>query len=388
MTDPRDLTRWARVYHAALKAKDQQATADAFLHIAHINRSGTVTDTMTESAAQDAMDNSPDTMDQLDRAGDPFLAGGLGAAQGASLGFAGRIPGVKNAIAGAREQEPLATAVGDVSGSLLLPAGVLPKGALSMGNPLLRLGAQGVATGAAMGGIRGANEAEAGERGQGALVGSIIGGLIGSGPALVKGSVALPKKIIQGIDNAWAKGGPTGPSVAGQAVTKGKQVAQGFAERLANWGKTGSRMPTERMPANPPTMSSAQRARFNQAFGRQPETAGASDVLSNVAQNTVQAAVDPSSTPSRPRITEDPVAQQLAGANKGKTLPYYPRGGNPEGASVSSRVPGKVDAAVSQQLADQISLARMMGNSDEQIATLLQRQGMPPQQVAAALSGS
>lgn len=95
------------------------------------------------------------------------------------------------------------------------------------------------------------------------------------------------------------------------------------------------------------------------------------------------------------RITDDPVAQQVAGAGKargatkgtGETLPYYPRGGAAEQAvaprpSVSApQGPKMTPDAVKQS----IQLARMMGQSDEEIARLALAKGVTPEELAAAL---
>lgn len=260
MTAPHDdVGQWNKILHAALKSGNRDDAMVAFEHIATLNRAGNVGDTMQSSAEEDA--RSP-----LSKAADVPLAAGLGAAQGATLGFAGRIPMVKRALAGAKDAEPLAETVGDMAGSLLLPGNILPsKGfgiAKSFAKPVLKLAAQGVATGGTMGAIRGANEAEEGHRGEGALVGGAKGAAYGLIPAGLKTLGAAPRALASKIDKAW----PTDEL--------GLEVAPTMRQKVVNWGKSGMSAPTEAAPAKPRTpMTPGQAKRFEQAFGKKAHNA-------------------------------------------------------------------------------------------------------------------
>lgn len=262
-----DLPNWVAIYHAALKAGHQEDAATAFEHIAHLNRAGTLADTGAASAEEDA--RSP-----LEQAADVPLAAGLGAAQGATLGFAGRLsPSFKTALAGAREREPLATTTGDVAGSLLLPGSVLPSKTFAFAKPVVKLAATGLATGATMGGVRGMNEAEEGHRGEGATTGAIIGGALGLAPAAIKAGGAIPRRLISGIDKAWGSEAPAAATAAvSKAPTKQGPPPKGFLDafRQLVQGKDAPAIPTAPKAA---PMSPAARARFEQAFGERAPNA-------------------------------------------------------------------------------------------------------------------
>ena len=258
-----DLLAWIEEMHAALKAGDQEQAQVALGEITRINR---------ELGAADRATAQPQQIGS-------FTAGALGAAQGATAGFlpelaggaaavgamlpGGRNPGqalqgtqqvVGDALQTARQQHPLASLAGDITGTALPAAAVTKAMApLRLASPIGR----GIALGAGVGALRGAGEGEgAGGRGIAALLGAGIGGL--GGGVVGKGAQKLGQ---------WLKRVPP-PRAAPPTPGPMGLTAEDVAARNAQ--------PAGRMVASPADLTAieARRQAAIAARGAPPQASG------------------------------------------------------------------------------------------------------------------
>jgi hypothetical protein len=319
------------------------------------------------------------------------LGGAIGAAalkagQGASFGLSddiaglmgGDTEGARLALEGAQQQRPVLSTVSDIAGSAISPTIGAKTAARLVGKaPLVFRGVAGAGAGAVTGGLTGAahgagrgNTPEERESlakvgaGSGAILGLIMGGL------------------------------------AGRTSAKFQRTAESDRLRQMRLAEAERGMP-ETAPLDP---GATPEALASKRLGLSPEQ------LRGNRSPEGQAIVDRMKGKA-PKITDDPIAQRIAGsrsaptpgsttqqaappmqapaAGKGKTLPYYPRGGAAEQkvGPLPSVSPRQGPQMSPEAIRTSVELARTLGQSDEQIAALLARQGISADEVRAILGG-
>lgn len=233
-----ELQDWYAVRRAALKAGNKEDAEFALQQIDRLNQSAT-----EQEVQQEGLYRSPDTGEIEERVS-PVLAGLQGAAESASFGLGSFIsPRAREFTRHAQEQHPYITTAGRVAGAFAGPVAELgaAKAGLNVlrgaprvvqaanmlaargnplrviGNPLLRNVLTGAGTGATIGGISSAAEAEPGQRLAAAQSGAETGAVFGAAAPIAS---VTGLALLGGAKKAGQKfGGLTRYAVEGERGT-------------------------------------------------------------------------------------------------------------------------------------------------------------------------